>query len=180
MTSADKNPTPEAIFINDFVIENGILTKYTGNAKNVIIPYEVREIGESAFYSCHTVETVKLHNNINGIGEAAFSDCASLEKINIPDSVTYLGAFAFYDCTRLLKIELPESITVIGMETFSGCTRLTEVTLPKSIAVIEQMAFAFCPLIEKAHYKGSKSDWKNVKIDICNENLTKAIHYYDL
>lgn len=87
--------------MNDFIIENGILIKYTGMDLDIIIPEEVTEIGESAFYSCPTIITVKLHDKITKIGDSAFSDCASLEKINLPESVRYLGAYAFYDCTHL-------------------------------------------------------------------------------
>jgi hypothetical protein len=164
--------------MNDFIIENGILIKYVGNDRNIVIPDEVTVIGESAFYSCPTIITVKLHDKLTKIGDSAFSDCASLEKINIPDSVCYLGAYAFYDCTRLLSIELPESITDIGMETFSGCTRLTEVIFPKSITDIGQMAFAFCPLIEKVYYHGTEDDWDNIKFGQYNDYLAAANRYY--
>ena len=34
---------------NDFVIEQGVLTKYTGPGGNVVIPEGVTEIGEDAF-----------------------------------------------------------------------------------------------------------------------------------
>ena len=34
---------------SDFVIENGVLTKYKGFGGKVIIPEEVRKIGERAF-----------------------------------------------------------------------------------------------------------------------------------
>ena len=35
--------------INDFVIENGVLKKYTGSEAEVVIPDAVKEIGVEAF-----------------------------------------------------------------------------------------------------------------------------------
>ena len=37
---------------SDFVIENGILQKYTGSAACVTVPDGVTEIGNYAFYGC--------------------------------------------------------------------------------------------------------------------------------
>ena len=37
---------------NDFLIENGILTEYRGNKKDVVIPDGVTSIGEEAFSYC--------------------------------------------------------------------------------------------------------------------------------
>ena len=34
---------------NDFIIENGVLVKYTGGTKNVVIPEGVEDIKDSAF-----------------------------------------------------------------------------------------------------------------------------------
>ena len=35
--------------MSDFVIENGVLKKYTGKGGDVVIPEDVKEIGENAF-----------------------------------------------------------------------------------------------------------------------------------
>ena len=36
--------------MSDFIIENGVLTKYMGNSEYVIVPEDVKSIGECAFY----------------------------------------------------------------------------------------------------------------------------------
>lgn len=64
--------------MNDFKIENGILTSYTGPGGNVVIP-----------------------NAVIAIGESAFEDCSSLTGIVIPDSVTSIGDNAFRGCPKL-------------------------------------------------------------------------------
>ena len=37
---------------NDFIIENGVLTKYVGPGGDVVIPEDVTEIGVQAFHMC--------------------------------------------------------------------------------------------------------------------------------
>ena len=34
----------------DFIIKNGVLTEYTGKSAQVILPYEITQIGDAAFY----------------------------------------------------------------------------------------------------------------------------------
>ena len=41
--------------LKDFVIENGVLTKYVGTEKEVVIPNSVTKIGERAFCRCENL-----------------------------------------------------------------------------------------------------------------------------
>lgn len=45
---------------SDFVIENGVLTKYNGSNENVVIPDGVTEIGSRAFARIMVYQTVGL------------------------------------------------------------------------------------------------------------------------
>ncbi len=65
----------DEVNMDDFVIdENGVLTKYKGNAKKVVVPEGVTSIGDSAFWACDNltiygvensyVHTYALENNI--------------------------------------------------------------------------------------------------------------------
>ena len=102
-----------------FDIQDGTLVKYTGTAKNVVIPDGVTKIGAHAFENCTQVRTVHIPDGVTAIEDYAFSGCNNLTTINIPNSVIKLGEFAFYLCFDLNNLSIPESVTDIGMYTFS-------------------------------------------------------------
>lgn len=63
----------------DFVIENGVLTKYNGPGGDVTIPAGVTRIDIEAF-----------------------KDCTDLTSVTIPESVTEIGYNVFTNCRRLV------------------------------------------------------------------------------
>jgi hypothetical protein len=111
----------------DFVIENGVLKKYKGSAKVVVIPDGVKEIGGGEF----------LANN-------GLNYNSTITKVIIPDSVTKIGMAAFYMNSGLLEIDIPDSVTIIGPSAFGSCISLTEIIIPKSVTTIDNSAFMFC------------------------------------
>ena len=62
-----------------------------------MIPSNITEIAEWAFYNCSSLETITIPNSVTKIGECAFEDCYSLETITIPNSVISIeyGAFSY-------------------------------------------------------------------------------------
>lgn len=57
---------------NDFIIENGVLTRYVGAGGDVIIPETVTTIGREAFADNKTVTGVQMHDGVLMIEEKAF------------------------------------------------------------------------------------------------------------
>ena len=47
--------------MSDFVIENGVLIKYTGKGGDVVIPEGVTEIGVGSFDSCTSIKYIVLN-----------------------------------------------------------------------------------------------------------------------
>lgn len=63
-------------------------------------------IGESTFFGCSNLHTVKLNDGLKTIVGFSFAHCKSLSELEIPDSVTEMQPTTFYGC--------PESLKVIG------------------------------------------------------------------
>ena len=112
---------------SDFIIENGVLTKYVGREKEVTIPDGVTAIGEEAFSWCSRLTNIVIPESVTAIGRCAFSNCGRLTSIVIPDSVTAIGEEAFWYCSRLTSIVIPDSVTAIGYGAFIGCSSDLEI-----------------------------------------------------
>ena len=67
--------------MHNFIIENGILTKYEGYERNIEVPEDVTAIGESAFYSCLTVTKVKIGENVTEIEFEAYLGETKMFKV---------------------------------------------------------------------------------------------------
>lgn len=72
---------------SDFIVNNNVLEEYWGSDKTVLIPKDVKVIGDHAF-----------------------AENDSVTKIVIPNSVTYVDATAFENCKNLEQIEAPQHL----------------------------------------------------------------------
>ena len=127
---------------DDFVIETGMLKKYTGNGGSVIIPNGVTSIHDWAFWRCTHLTDVTLPDSVKSIDICAFEECKSLKSI---------GCGAFKDCESLTSITLPNSVASISDRVFSGCKNLKSITVPKRL----EAAFSHYKSIEKISYTDS-------------------------
>ena len=130
--------------IKDFVIVNGVLTKYNGQDENVIIPDDVISIGDFAFDFCKSLVSIVIPDNVTNIGRYAFNGCENLVSIVIPDSVTSIGCYAFNGCEGLVSVVIPDSVTSIGDYAFGFCGALTSVVIPDSVTSMGDSVFVCC------------------------------------
>lgn len=107
---------------NDFEISNGVLRKYKGKEKNVVIPDSVIEIDHGAFKKCY------------------------MSSVRIPEGVTTINRMAFYDRQNLVDIILPNSLKIIKEQAFCYC-RLNEIALPDSLTNIGETGYSIAVII---------------------------------
>ena len=161
-TTTERKRYPKASPSKDFVIKKGVLKKYNGKRREVVIPVGVTSIGRSAFEGCINLTAITISDGVTSIVKQAFKGCTNLITINIPNSVTSIGERAFYGCTNLLTVSLPASVTSIGFEAFKKCENLTYITIPDSVKGIGYIGFS-----DTAYYKND-SNWENDVLYIGN------------
>lgn len=164
---ADRQEQDAEADANGFVIEDGILKKYTGNEARVEVPSGVTDIGENAFARCENIESVVIPSGVTSIGEAAFAKCYRLETITIPDSVNHFGVGAFAE-TKWLEnkrdnhelvilnnivvdafscegdVVVPEGVTELADYAFAVNGGINSVTIPEGVTSIGSHMFYLC------------------------------------
>lgn len=92
--------------------------------QEVVLPDDVRVIGEYAFVNCAALITVSLSQVVQ-IDEGAFKGCTSLAELTL-DNVTAIGLDAFFGCTSLQTLKIPKC-TRFGNYIVTGCSSLTRI-----------------------------------------------------
>lgn len=95
-----------------FLIENktGKLIQYGGATKKVIVPEDVKVIGELAFFGNQQVEFVGLPDTVLSIEYSSFVFCDNLTEIILPCSLKNIEDEVLCACDRLLCITVPDGV----------------------------------------------------------------------
>ena len=105
---------------------------------DLVIPNNVTEIKDLAYYCLDSLTSVIIPESVTKIGKSAFSECGSLISVNIPDSVTSIGAYSFLNCNSLTTVSI-EGNTTISCGAFDKCTSLENVYFMASKRVGERI-----------------------------------------
>lgn len=111
---------------------------------------ENNELPENAFYIGYPgernsyLETVVLPNNLKIIGEDAFRFSHNLKEINLPNTIEEIRYGAFYQCYSLENISFKElkNLRRISDSAFEGCEFNTHIEFPSSIEELGYNAFS--------------------------------------
>ena len=141
-----------------FDIQDGVLVKYCGEEKRIIIPECVSVIGKAAFEKNDTIEEVLIPDSVVEIQDNAFSFCHNLKYIDLPDSVTEIGKAAFWACTKLERLTLSAGLTKILKETIGDNEKLKEIVIPSGVKTLGRSFIALCKNLERIIIPGSVTE----------------------
>ena len=128
----------------DFIIDDGVLTKYVGTAEQIVIPSGVQIIGGGAFGGSRGIRSVAIPDTVTRICDGAFSLCMNLEHVTLPPSLRSIGNGAFSGCFSIREILLPEGLERIGDDAFTPCYDVLRVSIPATLTHIGRSAFQGC------------------------------------
>lgn len=142
-----------------FLCDDGVhLEYYRGEDKDVVIPnyigfFPVTVIGENCFELNDSIETVVIPGNVKKIGESAFEGCIKLKTVKAENvkSVDYL---AFNDDWNLEIVELGDNLQTIGVWAFNRCHSLTYIPSKQSLKEIGDYAFQECEIEDPGDLTG--------------------------
>lgn len=106
-----------------------IITGYTGNDSDVIIPSEFTKTNDGGIIKATPTK----------IDIDAFAECDFIVSVTVPDTITSISYYAFEKCTALEKIVIPPSVQIIKSDkyigdTFADCNNLTIYGYTNSVA----------------------------------------------
>lgn len=138
---------------SDFVIENGVLTKYKGPGGDVVIPDGVTSIQWSVLKGCKTLTTLTIPDSVKQIGSEAFANCDCLKSITICGAVKSIGWGAFANCNELTAVSLLNIVNSFGSGVFQSSGRINyffaPLISPKELEGCEQSIVATRTFLRK-------------------------------
>ena len=149
---------------SDFIIENGILKKYVGSAKDVVVPEGVTAIDHVfnpiRFDIPEKIDALPtrpmyIQRPLLPLG-SGFLNAKTPERITLPDSMERLGAFTFDRCLNLKVIVISRGVTKIHNLSIGYCPRLAAIRVDPNNPVYssdasgvlynkEKTTLLFCP-----------------------------------
>ncbi len=185
---ADINSWSNIRFLNAAANPLSLAKKlYVGDelVENVVLPNNLKEINDYAFYNCSNIKSVVIPGSVTMIGKDAFNDCIELENVEFLGSLSDWCKIFFYtrnsnpiafakklyiDGKLLENADIPEGVYDISNFAFTACESIKKVSLPKSLLTIGDGVFADAINIAEVKYMGSADEWKQVAIGKNNEN----------
>ena len=117
----------------------------------VILPEEVRRIGEAAFLGCMSLLRVHLPKSLHEIADGAFTSCSALREITFPEGLRRIGEMAFFE-SGLRAVSVPASVNEIGEMAFWGCEDLRFVEVLGKETLLYKDAFGGAACISDGYF----------------------------
>lgn len=168
------NTTPgvlEALDISGCTIVSGGRSYYQLNRTTEKV------VGNSMFYNCKVLTTLRIPDNTISIGDYAFADCERLSVISIPNCVKSHGIQSFRNDISLLRLPMSRKLEEIGDMAYSGCNGLTEITIPSSVTSIGLGIVKDCQNITQINVEVGNINYASRDGVLFNSNFDDLIIY---
>lgn len=125
--------------------------------EELYLPDNIESIGNSGFYKCTLLKSVRFGDNTYQIGDYGFASCTSLDNVSFPESMTSISSYSFSNCTSLRNLDLGKSLMIIGPSAFQNDTLLGAIELPESLYGLGVASFSGCKSIPYIEINGVSS-----------------------
>ncbi len=125
------------------VLEDGCFKDNQGleNVRN--LPSSLKEIKDSVFKGCSSLQFVQIPSSVEKIGRYCFEDTGSISEVVIDASLDKLEDYMFRN-SEVKKITFNGTIKKIGEYAFYACKNLqSDIVLPDNVEEIADYAFAY-------------------------------------
>ena len=130
---------------------------YISTIKSITIPYTLKEIGASAFFSNEGIKSVCI-SDLSAWCKINFEDDTAnplvyssnlylngelVTDLKIPKDITTVLPYAFEGCVSIRNLYIGENVKEIGESSFEDCKNLKCIKIKNGLEKIPERAFAF-------------------------------------
>lgn len=143
--------------------KQGVLIQYAAgkSEKSFVIPDDVKEIAQCAFYGSYNLESITIGANVETISGTPFYECTALKNFIVSNNnqnyKSVNGNLYTKDGKTLVKyaigktestFSIPNGVINIGECAFESSSYLTEIIIPKGVTNIGYYAFNYAYALE--------------------------------
>ena len=122
--------------------------------QNVVIPEEVTNIGNYAFYNYDNLLSISLPNTLTNIGNYAFYDCDGLTSITVSEGVSQIGNDAFTGCDNLAEVHFNATNCASGY-LFQNCNNIHTLFIGENVLSLPEYVFYYFNNLQAIHSEAS-------------------------
>ncbi|MBQ0083492.1 MAG: leucine-rich repeat protein [Clostridiales bacterium] len=173
---------------NDFEIENGYVTKYSGKGGDIVIPEGVTGIEELVFYGIEKgIKSITVPKTVTHINSMVFKGACEPFELKVdsenPVFCSEDGVLFSKDKTMLIccpaskagEYTVPECVKTLGFTAFWNCIQLTRIVLPAGLESIGEETFDGCDSLERVDVAIENPFFSSVDGVLFNKDKTRLL-----